>query len=721
MSFSFSSGDDASPPNSLECAAFDQHAPSIGQLTRRLVRGEKSTLLPYLKSIALDARFVATAAADLGSRAPCPLFANLRNGLWYAPAFDGTGYFKSTDGHVGGWDFSMTRLNLHVASAAATAGCIALVDSTRRGKQYPDALTKTVPIWCAVVNTAVRWRRRREAVAGGLGGVGGGAAGACDGDADGSTYGLNGDVNGAGIDDALEGMEGLGGEDEGEAGCWRDTSLHVHPSIPGSEAEQIRGRIEAWAHRLDDLPMISDLARTLRKPLRCAWLSPGDEIGVSGFGESGEGWQGKGGQGEGSGVGSGQSDGGEGGYTQEYTPVYCISASRVISREAHREHHSWRYIQGAGDDEENWAAGMTPKLFWQHADDLLTIDDPDEFHAAALAIVAKGKHGGRGGDRKRQGEGTEGNGSGEAEAGGGAALARDEVAALAAASLHTIADTGVIVGSGECLEHVGALRSGGFLPRLQLTIDLRSAGNGGNSGNSGNDGEGGGRKGGEGGDSCKPSCGNDDNGDNGDDGGSGGGGDSGGVLCASLSSGAVPEVKCGGRDVDNSTALPDSRSSPTACEHFVYPLHSGKGKNAKNVWQDHVLPQVLIRGASALAAGGMCLVVCDSGNDLSVVAALALLVAFCDKNSGARLDIARIGTASVSSDDDSVHAAVSAAGRTKDDIRRAFMILQQFHSFAAPPRRLMKELNAFFVPSLSGNWHSVVVPRLAAAVRSDRF
>lgn len=30
-----------------------------------------------------------------------------------------------------------------------------LVDSTRAGKRIPDALSKTVPIWCAVVNRAV--------------------------------------------------------------------------------------------------------------------------------------------------------------------------------------------------------------------------------------------------------------------------------------------------------------------------------------------------------------------------------------------------------------------------------------------------------------------------------------------------------------------------------------------------------------------------------------
>jgi tRNA A64-2'-O-ribosylphosphate transferase len=31
-------------------------------------------------------------------------------------------------------------------------GGAVLVDSTRRGKRMPDALSKTVPIWCAVWN-----------------------------------------------------------------------------------------------------------------------------------------------------------------------------------------------------------------------------------------------------------------------------------------------------------------------------------------------------------------------------------------------------------------------------------------------------------------------------------------------------------------------------------------------------------------------------------------
>ena len=38
-----------------------------------------------------------------------------------------------------------------------------LVDSTRAGKRLPDALSKTVPIWCAVVNHAIRLRSLAEA------------------------------------------------------------------------------------------------------------------------------------------------------------------------------------------------------------------------------------------------------------------------------------------------------------------------------------------------------------------------------------------------------------------------------------------------------------------------------------------------------------------------------------------------------------------------------
>ena len=80
-------------------------------------------------------------------------------------------YFKSTDGHFNNWSFNLRRPNVHLLQILAEnpgyipwlAGWsrshlyirIILVDSTRAGKRMPDALSKTVPIWCAVVNRAI--------------------------------------------------------------------------------------------------------------------------------------------------------------------------------------------------------------------------------------------------------------------------------------------------------------------------------------------------------------------------------------------------------------------------------------------------------------------------------------------------------------------------------------------------------------------------------------
>lgn len=62
-------------------------------------------------------------------------------------------YFKSTDGHDGQWQFSVRRSNLHLVNLIIDRKGVLIVDSTRRGKRFPDALSKTVPAWCAVLNT----------------------------------------------------------------------------------------------------------------------------------------------------------------------------------------------------------------------------------------------------------------------------------------------------------------------------------------------------------------------------------------------------------------------------------------------------------------------------------------------------------------------------------------------------------------------------------------
>ena len=42
------------------------------------------------------------------------------------------------------WSFSYTRLNIHLAAAAAASGGCILIDSTRTGKRFPDSFTATV-------------------------------------------------------------------------------------------------------------------------------------------------------------------------------------------------------------------------------------------------------------------------------------------------------------------------------------------------------------------------------------------------------------------------------------------------------------------------------------------------------------------------------------------------------------------------------------------------
>jgi tRNA A64-2'-O-ribosylphosphate transferase len=106
-----------------------------------------------LTSIAADSAF----ALSVSRAYALPLVANERCGSWYIPPAvkHGSVYFKSTDGHAGEWAFSLRRLNLQVLDVVRERGGCVVVDSTRRGKSMPDALAKTVPIWCCVVNRAV--------------------------------------------------------------------------------------------------------------------------------------------------------------------------------------------------------------------------------------------------------------------------------------------------------------------------------------------------------------------------------------------------------------------------------------------------------------------------------------------------------------------------------------------------------------------------------------
>lgn len=131
------------------------HQSSTPSFSTTLSSLRRSTLSIHnrLSSIVSDSEFVASVAEAYS----LPLVANERCGSWYIPPAlkSSSVYFKSTDGHMGEWGFSLRRLNLQLLDVVEKWGGAVIVDSTRRGKSMPDALSKTVPIWCCVINRAV--------------------------------------------------------------------------------------------------------------------------------------------------------------------------------------------------------------------------------------------------------------------------------------------------------------------------------------------------------------------------------------------------------------------------------------------------------------------------------------------------------------------------------------------------------------------------------------
>ncbi|EMD92577.1 hypothetical protein COCC4DRAFT_131176 [Bipolaris maydis ATCC 48331] len=139
------------------------HLSNTPNLSSTLSSLRRSTLSTHnrLASIISDSAFVESVAFAYG----LPLVANERCGSWYIPPYlkSGSVYFKSTDGHMGEWSFSLRRLNLQLFDVVEKWGGAVVVDSTRRGKSMPDALSKTIPMWCCVMNRAVFGGEKVEA------------------------------------------------------------------------------------------------------------------------------------------------------------------------------------------------------------------------------------------------------------------------------------------------------------------------------------------------------------------------------------------------------------------------------------------------------------------------------------------------------------------------------------------------------------------------------
>ncbi|EYE93133.1 initiator tRNA phosphoribosyl transferase family protein [Aspergillus ruber CBS 135680] len=253
----------------------DLHFPSTEQQTisqtLSSLRRSALSITNRLRSVQSDASFV----QEVADQYDLPLVANERCGSWYIPpnAKAGSAYFKSTDGHTGQWDFSFRRLNLQVFPVAREHGGCIIVDSTRRGKLMPDALSKTVPIWCAVINRAL---------------------------------------------------------------FPSETDYHAvkfpPEYLPASEESQIENRIDGFVQSLKDLKLdLDNLRQQLTKPIRVAWANrsyfyPTDLS-----------------------------------KDPKYNLIVLCSASKRVHG---AEMSEGGYIQGAGDDSEGWAHGLTPPVFW---------------------------------------------------------------------------------------------------------------------------------------------------------------------------------------------------------------------------------------------------------------------------------------------------------------------------------------------------------------------
>ncbi|KAI4763133.1 tRNA '-O-ribosylphosphate transferase [Aureobasidium sp. EXF-3400] len=250
-----------------------------------------------LRSIKQDANFVFEVASAYG----LPLVANERCGSWYIPPEQKrqSAYFKSTDGHMAQWSFSLRRLNLQVLETIGEFdGCI-IVDSTRRGKSMPDALSKTIPIWTTVMNCVL-------------------------------------------FPEQTESHE-----------------VVTPPTVVGaSEHAQIAARISSFVESLKTLDLdLATIRQKLTKPLRPIWVTPTSSLPSAPPEFS------------------------------SFHPVVLLTASSRVS--GSESTSDTGYVQGAADDAEAWAQGLTAPLFWQHSETLLSTPE-DTIEEVIAGLVAQG-------------------------------------------------------------------------------------------------------------------------------------------------------------------------------------------------------------------------------------------------------------------------------------------------------------------------------------------
>lgn len=143
-----------------------------------------------------------------------------------------------------------------------------------------------------------------------------------------------------------------------------DSSLHLPLWVSETEKAAIEDHLEEWTRQLDASGAdIASLASCLKKPLRPLWISQKTVIWLNEVPDH-DSW--------------------------DFTPIILVSASSSSALIQHKSvsEFSWNYIPGAGDDEESWARGLSPSLFWNHAYELIS-SVPDLCNQKVADIVEK--------------------------------------------------------------------------------------------------------------------------------------------------------------------------------------------------------------------------------------------------------------------------------------------------------------------------------------------
>lgn len=128
-----------------------------------------------------------------------------------------------------------------------------------------------------------------------------------------------------------------------------------------SEAAQIEARLAACVESARSLDLdLGTLQKYLTKPIKVYWIARSLDLLPPDAEEQAR-------------------------RARQYTPLYLVMAS---------EHHDHRaidkdtaYVQGAGDDIENWSGGLTPSVFWAHQEKLLATGEDELLEIIAEEIA----------------------------------------------------------------------------------------------------------------------------------------------------------------------------------------------------------------------------------------------------------------------------------------------------------------------------------------------